>query len=318
LLTSLLPGVRDLRTPLAVGYMWLIALWISLHKYLPETIDTAKGPMKSLYELGDFVGKGIVLTACSFVAYMLGSLVVRPLRLGFHAKANEKDEDAEKDSKFDWLLYFVFDGNIADSTLMQLRSFVDSRLREVQDVMLPWFQRGILEPRKLPIVQKDGATSAPILNLRSAYVASIIDDLELVGIQLQAKNRDFWDTYDRKTAEAQFRYGIFWPMVAVIGVISWQSSWWWLFLLIIPAWFFLLAARLTLEVKATLVQAIIVGLVVPPILEDLDKAVKNRREQIKQQKEEHKERENRKSSGNSQAQPDMSLKDGSHDSPAQP
>jgi hypothetical protein len=285
LITNLLPGVRDLRTPLAVGYMWLIALWIWLHKHLPTSVDTAKGPIRALYELGDFVGKGIVLTAATFVAYMLGTLLVRPLRVGLHVKADEKDEDADKDDKFDWFSFFLFDGVIADTTVLQLRSFVDSRLREVEDAMAPELHRGILEARKMPVIQKDGDRDAPILNLHSAYAAGIVEELELVGIQLQARNRDLWDTYDRKTTEEQFRYGIIWPLIGMIVIISWQTSWWWLFLLFIPATFFLLAARLAIEAQATLVQAIVTGLVVPPILEDLDKVAKSRRDQLKQQKD---------------------------------
>jgi hypothetical protein len=38
LISNLLPGLRDLRTPLAVGYLWLVALWLALHKYLPASV----------------------------------------------------------------------------------------------------------------------------------------------------------------------------------------------------------------------------------------------------------------------------------------
>jgi hypothetical protein len=286
LITNLLPGLRDLRTPLAVGYLWLVALWLVLYKHLPKSIGTARGPMKSLYELGDFVGKGVVLAAATFVAYLLGSLLVRPPRTWLNAKADQKDDEAGKDDdKFDWVWIYLLDGHIADSAILQLRSFVDNKLREVEDVMHPWLHRRILEARELPIIQKDDDPYATILNLRSAYVSSILEDQDLVGMQLQARNRDLWETYDRKTAESHFRYGITWPLIAIIAIISLQSSWFWLFLLIIPVWLLTLAWRLNLEAKATLIQAIITGLVVPPILEDLDKGVKKRREELKQLKD---------------------------------
>jgi hypothetical protein len=168
-----------------------------------------------------------------------------------------------------------------DSASLQLISFVDNRLREAQDIMSNSLHRGILEARKLPVVQKEEDES--ILNLRSAYVSSIVTDLQLVGIQLQAKNREFWDTYDRKATEMQFRHGIEPPLIAIVLIISWQSSWFWLLLLIVPLWFGALAQRLSVEIKATLIQAIILGMVVPPILEDLDKAVRRRREELGQQ-----------------------------------
>lgn len=74
------------------------------------------------------------------------------------------------------------------------------------------------------------------------YVETIVDDLPAVGIQLQAKNRDFWDTYDRQIAEAQFRFGIALPLIAIIIIWAWQSgNWWWLVLLAAPVYLFILA-----------------------------------------------------------------------------
>ena len=282
MIANLLPGLRDLRTPLAVGYLWLVALWLLLHKYLPTSIDAAKGPLKSLYELGDFVGEGVVLAAVTFVAYLLGSLLVKSFkaRMWYDGKAEDNEADFSVIQSA-WFERVLLNTDLMDSASLQLISFVDNRLREAQDIMSNSLHRGILEARKLPVVQKEEDES--ILNLRSAYVSSIVTDLQLVGIQLQAKNREFWDTYDRKATEMQFRHGIEPPLIAIVLIISWQSSWFWLLLLIVPLWFGALAQRLSVEIKATLIQAIILGMVVPPILEDLDKAVRRRREELGQQ-----------------------------------
>src|SRR5215207_3907336 len=40
MLTSLLPGLRELRTPLVVGWTWLVAFWILLADYLRTTVAT--------------------------------------------------------------------------------------------------------------------------------------------------------------------------------------------------------------------------------------------------------------------------------------
>lgn len=280
MITNLLPGLRDLRTPLAVGYLWLVALWLLLHKYLPASIDAAKGPLKSLYQLGDFVGNKMLLAAVTFVAYLLGSLLVKyfKARMSYDGKSEDQEGDFELPNT-GWFERVFLNGDLLVSATRQLVSFVDTRLRELQNVMDRTLHREILEARELPVVQKH--EYEPIYNLRSAYVSGIVADFQLVGIQLQAKNRDFWDTYDRKFTEMQFRHGIAPPLVAIIFIISWQSSWFWLFLLIIPVWFGVLAQRLSTEVKATLIQAIILGMVVPPILQDLDKAADKRREELK-------------------------------------
>lgn len=36
MLAGLLPGLRQVRTPLAVGYLWLLNLWLLLADYLPR------------------------------------------------------------------------------------------------------------------------------------------------------------------------------------------------------------------------------------------------------------------------------------------
>jgi hypothetical protein len=279
LITNLLPGLRDLRTPLATGYLWLLALWLLFHKYMPTSVAAAKGPLRSLYELGDFVGKGAILAAATFIAYLLGSLLARPLAARLDVPSDETDENLFQDHepKPGGWLHFT-NAHLTVSALTQLISFVESRLHEVRDIIDSQLHRQILEARKVPAIQKENDPGSPILNLHSAYGSSIVADFELVGIQLQARNRNFWDTYDRKTAEMDFRYGIVWPLAAVIIIVSWQSSLFWLFLLIIPAWFYLLAWRISAEVEAILVQAIILGMVVPPIFENLDKAVQKRKE----------------------------------------
>ena len=71
---GLLPGVRDLRTPLAIGYVWLISAWLWLHDRLPDRAS-AREPMADLYELGGLLPASATLAAVTFMAYFLGSTV---------------------------------------------------------------------------------------------------------------------------------------------------------------------------------------------------------------------------------------------------
>lgn len=74
MLTSVLPGLRELRTPLAVGWTWLGVLLLALGPFvLPRSSTT--GVMHDIYALEEAVGKGTALVVSSFVAYLLGSLV---------------------------------------------------------------------------------------------------------------------------------------------------------------------------------------------------------------------------------------------------
>lgn len=279
LITNLLPGLRDLRTPLATGYLWLTFLWLLLHKHVPTSVATAKGPLRSLYELSDLIGKGAILTATTFIAYLLGSLLIKPYSRPLHIDSKLTDEDLYRglDAKpSEWAKLFSQDE--AQSAVLQLISFIDYQLREVHENIGFRVHREVLKARRVPVIQEDDDPAAPILNLRAAYVSSIVADFDLIGMQLQARNRNFWDTYDRKTAEMDFRYSIIWPLAAIIVTISWQSSLLWLLLLAVPFWLFLVALHLSAEVATILVQAISLGIVVPPIFEDLHKTVQKRKE----------------------------------------
>jgi hypothetical protein len=75
MLSTLLPGIRQLRAPLAAGYVWLIAAWIAFESRVPEE-DEATGLAAALYRLNDAVsGFGLAVVA-SFAAYLIGSLSI--------------------------------------------------------------------------------------------------------------------------------------------------------------------------------------------------------------------------------------------------
>ena len=63
-------------TPLAVGYLWLVTLWLLAHRWIPTSVAAAHaGPIKALAELGALLGKAAIFAALSFVAYLLGSIL---------------------------------------------------------------------------------------------------------------------------------------------------------------------------------------------------------------------------------------------------
>jgi hypothetical protein len=73
MLASLLPGFRDLRGPLAVGYTWLLILWLLFADHLPHDRPSGNGALAKLFDLGGLLGPTVVLGVVSFVAYLIGS-----------------------------------------------------------------------------------------------------------------------------------------------------------------------------------------------------------------------------------------------------
>src|SRR5687768_7664884 len=81
MLAGLLPGLRQVRTPLAVGYMWLLVLWLLFADDLPRN-PTDGSLISRVFELGGFFGKAAVVATLSFVAYLIGSLIpINPHRV---------------------------------------------------------------------------------------------------------------------------------------------------------------------------------------------------------------------------------------------
>jgi hypothetical protein len=78
-LASLLPGLREVRAPLAAGYLWIAVAWVLFEPVIPER-DEAEGVVASFYRAGDlpsFLGIGVVVL--SFAAYLLGELTSNAL-----------------------------------------------------------------------------------------------------------------------------------------------------------------------------------------------------------------------------------------------
>jgi hypothetical protein len=70
MLASLLPGLRELRAPLAAGYLWLVTGWLVLR----DRVDTDSQAVQGLLDLRDVTSTAGYIAALSFIAFMLGAL----------------------------------------------------------------------------------------------------------------------------------------------------------------------------------------------------------------------------------------------------
>jgi hypothetical protein len=74
LFANLLPGLRELRAPLAAGYVLFVALWILAIGDVPSERD-ATGLAATLYDLRDVIDTAGLAAAVTFAAYVVGSVV---------------------------------------------------------------------------------------------------------------------------------------------------------------------------------------------------------------------------------------------------
>ena len=75
MLSNVLPGLRELRAPLAAGYLWLTWSWLVWGDDLPTRAEVS-GPLARLYALEPVVSKLGVAVVASVGAYIVGSIAI--------------------------------------------------------------------------------------------------------------------------------------------------------------------------------------------------------------------------------------------------
>ena len=73
MLANVLPGLRDVRAPLAAGYIWLLALYLAVEPSVPKKPHGIWASLDHLRHMVSLVATGL---AVSFVAYLVGSIAV--------------------------------------------------------------------------------------------------------------------------------------------------------------------------------------------------------------------------------------------------
>jgi hypothetical protein len=76
MLTNVLPGLRELRAPLAAGYLWLVFAWMVWGGELPNKDDPKAAPLEQLYKLEPIISTIGLAVVASVAAYVLGSIVI--------------------------------------------------------------------------------------------------------------------------------------------------------------------------------------------------------------------------------------------------
>lgn len=238
MLASLLPGLRDIRTPLTVGYLWIAALWLALDPYLPKEEPTEDGIIRRIYEINNALGVGTAIAALSFAAYVLGAVAtvsVENTRTG-RALASFSPYFQTPTGRDAVRLYYSY----------------------LRDVALPKSTQGIKLPHTTSltrVVLSEMAT--PVTELRTRLLIS---------------NQDVFGEYDRLVSEAEFRLNITIPLFAASVYASVAFSRLWLLFLIIVLALLVQGTSKLAQSVTVLQRAVTVGVITHPAKEDEEKA----------------------------------------------
>jgi hypothetical protein len=228
-LASLLPGLRQLRTPLAIGYLWLLNLWLLFADDLPR--KPTDGLVGNVFELAGFLGDAILLAAISFGAFIIGSIsLLAPNSL--------------------------FAVNVFVNSLPRLpfRALPASFLVAVSDLWQRQGLQGIRWSETLSLKERRERDS----DIRSTVRELIIQRSDLRA-KLLTTDIELYSEYDRLEAEADFRLNISVPLAVLCGILAYEVNPVWLLGLAPVAVLFWRGTTRAFDAVTVLIRAILVG-----------------------------------------------------------
>jgi hypothetical protein len=278
---TLLPGIRYVRTPLTVGYMWFLVLWLAIGYQLP-TASRASGALADIYRIGHAVSPTGTAVAVSVAAYVVGILLVplsfRVIRVSGAALRRTAAAILTPGHHRYVSTQSVLKNVVAER--LSARFCSDEAFRSaVLDAAEAMPNDGDALPRDRSKLEKLALSNGyaryqlvvETVNL-SPLVEDLMDDLSYIAQRLHSRNADVYEDYNRLQAEADFRLAIFFPIASLFGVLAvrWQPLWW----IATAASFTLLYVGVTSRVEAEemLGMAMAAGRVDDPTLQRVDVA----------------------------------------------
>lgn len=235
MLASLLPGLRDVRTPLAVGYLWLVLVWIWWSEDISGAFrDSEVGDR--VRELHDTVGAAGSLAAISFAAYVLGAVAVLPA-----------------------------DRGLLRTTLGMARGMVPNlEAWEVQDNYLVAVEG--LKAEILDQAREDGVTPEQLTSLGESLDRAAETLPVQLRPQLLVSNQEMFGEYDRLEAESLFRINLCLPVLAAAITLGVDVSGWFFVLgpLVTVAFLFQGLSRQA-AAEAVILEAVLAGVIEHPL-----------------------------------------------------
>ena len=251
---SLLPGFRDLRTPLAVGLLWIAVAWVWFAASIPDAA-AATGLIAQLYRLTGVFGAAVLIAMLTFTGYVVG-LMLSSLHL-------------------DWPLIRRVLPEVVAPISWQSRQMITQRFEQAL--------HAATDAGLDPIRQSDLMNQVNNLSRSSTAITS---DVRLMAMRIQGAHKDIYDDYDRFRAESEFRRSIALPLAVLVtsvaySVIPADEAVWLVAAWVVSAFLFLalhaLSWRKAREGNDLIVQCMLSGQVASPTIEAIEDAANRSR-----------------------------------------
>jgi hypothetical protein len=228
MLANLLPGIRDLRTPLAVGYIWLLTFWLWIPAHFKDTAPTV-GVTGDLARLAHYSGRVGVAIALSFIAYLIGALSLAlfnaPLtRIGsfisWYGRFPRAEIPVPRLGELSFLYLWFGSWRNADS-------YSDAGAEMRFALANARYRVAGIDNLEGAAMQQAEQNESIRSDATGEYVAYLIREVYKQGNALLGREADLFAAYDRLIAEYEFRVGVTAPLIALIVTlaIQWTSLW---------------------------------------------------------------------------------------------
>ncbi|WP_369253868.1 hypothetical protein [Streptomyces sp. R35] len=243
MLASLLPGLRQLRTPLATGYLYALSLYLLLRDSIPTTAKD-EGHLKPLYDVMPWLGKLAALAVGAFLAYLMGSVLeVRAATLSrwfrivitLSRRPLPDPWDEADEGRFRW--GSIDTGELTKPAAKKLTKYSWDRLS-----------------RRVHPTRRSPGTADKAMH-------QLVEDLPQLSTRLYTANKDMYGDYDRLTAEADLKVNVGLAGIFLSCVMTAQVHWLWVLLWIPMALLGLRGLSTLRRANDLLVQAIVTDLV---------------------------------------------------------
>jgi hypothetical protein len=265
MLASLLPGVREIRAPLAAGYLWLFALWLALEPF--PSAEEATGLEAAVIDLADAATPVAVAVVLSFVAYLVGSLsdvLVRRYRRWLSTPVNAYYGRRRRG---------VPNLLCSSNGYYSLRVVAAERVREAESRL----EAAGKSLESLPGEFRPPGERVPGETLASAVSDQLTEltfsELPLISTRLMWEQPELFSAVDRLRAEAELRWSLPLPLAVTLLVLGIRGHWTWILGLLLVALILYQAGQKEREAGDLVVDAIWIGLVEAPAFERMRRAV---------------------------------------------
>lgn len=228
MIANVLPGLREVRTPLVIGYILLMSFWLMFFDVLPRSGREFNKEYPILGSIINHVGPVGVGAAVSLTAYLVGIFAARTSSTLFQIRSAPVEASASRiRQRARRIVSFTHTAEI-DELDERLRELVSHELEDIED---DESRKRVRDSVSLPVgrstrlfnvrKEKDGDPVAlpPEVRVRVEAKSGRIDD------RILTRSTDLFNEISRARSEAEFRASLIPSLLVLVVGLFFRTEW---------------------------------------------------------------------------------------------